>query len=89
MLRITSHEGAEAIHLKLEGTLKGAWVPEMERSWREARSNRDKALIVDLTDVEFVDAAGKYLLALMHAHGVRFVAVSRIVAMSFCEPRSW
>ncbi len=80
MLRITSREDSEAVHLKVEGTLKGAWVPEMESSWRRARSNRGKALIVDLTDVEFVDTAGKYLLALMHAHGARFVAVTPLMS---------
>ena len=79
MLRITSQENAESVHLKLEGTLKGAWVPEMERCWRSAHSNRNKALIVDLTDVEFVDTAGKYLLALMHAHGARFVAATPLM----------
>ncbi len=79
MLKITSHENAGTVCLKLEGRLKGAWVPEMERSWRKAHSDRNKALIVDLTDVEFVDTAGKYLLALMHAHGASFVAVTPLM----------
>jgi hypothetical protein len=34
---------------------------------------------VDLTDVEFVDTAGRYLLALMHAHGARFIAVTPLM----------
>lgn len=79
MLRITSQECAETVCLKLEGMVKGAWVPEIEKCWRQASSNRSKALVVDLTDVEFVDAAGKYLLALMHAHGARFVAVTPLM----------
>ena len=79
MLRITSEENAEAVRLKLEGRLKGAWVPEMERCWRDAHSNGTKALIVDLTDVEFVDTAGRYLLALMHAHGAKFIAVTPLM----------
>ena len=79
MLKITSHEDAGTVCLKLEGMLKGAWVPEMERSWRDAHSDRNKALIVDLTDVEFVDSAGKYLLALMHAHGASFVAATPLM----------
>jgi anti-anti-sigma factor len=85
MLRITSHENNGTICLKLEGTLKGAWVPEMERSWRKAASDRNKALIVDLTDVEFVDTAGRYLLALIHAHGAGFVAVTPLMTELVAE----
>ena len=85
MLRITTHEIAGSICLRLEGMLKGAWVPEMERSWRTAQSDRNKALIVDLTDVDFVDAAGKYLLALMHAHGARFIAVTPLMTELVAE----
>ena len=76
MLRITTHENAKTVRLRLEGMLKGAWVPEMEQCWRRASSDRNKALVIDLTDVEFVDTAGRYLLELMHAHGASFVAVT-------------
>lgn len=79
MLRITPHENNGTIRLKLEGTLKGVWVPEMERCWRKASSNKNKALIVDLTDVEYVDTAGRYLLALIHAHGASFVAATPLM----------
>ena len=85
MLRITSHKNAETVCLKLEGTLKGAWVPEMEKSWRNASADRTRALIVDLTDVEFVDTAGKYLLALMHARGASFVAVTPMMTELVAE----
>jgi anti-anti-sigma regulatory factor len=79
MLKITSHESAGTVRLKLEGTLKGAWVPELERCWRSAVPDQNKALIVDLTDVEFVDTAGRYLLALMHAHGAGFLATTPLM----------
>ena len=85
MLRITSHKNAETVRLKLEGTLKGAWVPEMEQCWRNASFDRDKALVVDLTDVEFVDTAGRYLLALMHAHGASFVAATPLMTALVAE----
>ena len=71
--------------MRLEGSLKGVWVPEMEQCWRKAASHRNKALIVDLTDVEFVDAAGKYLLALIHAHGASFVAVTPLMSELIAE----
>jgi hypothetical protein len=85
MLRITSDENNGAVRLKLEGTLKGTWVPEMERCWRRTVTDRNKALIVDLTDVEYVDTAGRYLLALMYAHGASFVAVTPLMSELVAE----
>jgi anti-anti-sigma regulatory factor len=85
MLRITSHENAQSVHLKLEGVLKGVWVQEMEQCWRKAYSDRSKALIVDLSDVDFVDTAGRYLLALIHAHGASFVTVTPMMTELIAE----
>jgi anti-anti-sigma regulatory factor len=84
MLRITSHENAEAVRLKLEGMLKGAWVPEMEQCWHKV-VRRNKALVVDLTDVEFVDMAGRYLLKWMHAQGASFLAVTPLMSELVAE----
>ena len=33
-----------------------------------------------LTEVEFVDTAGRYLLALMHVHGASFVAATPLMS---------
>ena len=75
MLRITLNNGSDRHGLKLEGKLAGAWVPELEACWRKATLNdRSCTLWVDLTGVDYVDTAGKYLLALMHQAGARFVA---------------
>ncbi len=75
MLRITIEEGGEQFRLKLEGRLAGAWVTELENCWRTAASTLcGRPLWVDLTAVDCVDAAGKYLLALMHNAGARFIA---------------
>ena len=79
MFRITTHEDVGTVRLKLEGKLKGPWVPEMEQCWRAVSSTRDKAVVVDLTDVDHVDSAGRYLLALIHARGASFVAVTPIM----------
>jgi hypothetical protein len=75
MVRITVDDRGAQLHLKLEGRLAGAWVSELEQCWRTyvARSPH-KLLVVDLTDTEFVDLAGKYLLTLMHQSGVKFAA---------------
>jgi ABC-type transporter Mla MlaB component len=75
MLRITVTPESDIIRLKLEGDLAGAWVPELEESWRAAHSMRgDRRLDLDLTSVAHVDMAGKYLLALLHYSGAHLIA---------------
>ncbi len=74
MLRITLRDAGDRIYLELEGGLSGAWVPELEDCWQTSVPNLDgRELWVDLSGVDCVDAAGRYLLALMHASGVHFV----------------
>jgi anti-anti-sigma regulatory factor len=79
MFRVTTQEDNGTLRLKLEGKLKGPWVPEMEQCWRTASSTRHEALVVDLTEVDHVDTAGRYLLALIHARGASFVAVTPVM----------
>ncbi len=70
MLRIVVAEGPGQVTLKLEGTLAGPWVVELEHAWRAARSRLNgRSLRVDLTAVDHVDEAGKYLLALLSRDG--------------------
>ena len=62
MLRITVHETSQQITFKLEGSLTGSWVMELEDCWRAASSNPAGRLIrLDLTEVDSVDSAGTYL----------------------------
>jgi len=73
MLRITKHDAGDALRLQIEGRIAGAWVAELEEAWRSAsESLRGRALHVDLSSVDCVDAAGRYLLALMHTTGATF-----------------
>ena len=75
MLKITTRDAPDGFRLELEGKLAGAWVPELESCWRSATAlHGARGLRVDLTGVHCVDAAGRYLLALMHNAGARFVA---------------
>ena len=75
MLRITVDDRGSTIHLKLEGRLAGVWVTELERCWRPYSDGfPGRNLVVDLTSTDFVDLAGKYLLALMHQRGATFAA---------------
>ena len=49
----------------------GAWVPELATCWRQSNG---QSLSVDLTDVGYVDEAGRQLMTNMYRAGVRFVA---------------
>lgn len=81
MLRITASEADGELQIKLEGKLAGAWVAELENCWRKAAATRGNgALSVDLTGVDSVDAAGKYLLALMHKGGARFITSGCLIS---------
>lgn len=69
------HDNPGAYRIQLEGKLTGPWVGEVEDCWRAADSQlRGRPLEVDLTDVEYSDAAGKYLLGWMRERGVRMIA---------------
>jgi anti-anti-sigma regulatory factor len=75
VLRITTCINSEATRLIVEGKLAGACVGEMEKCWRETASTKSpESILVDLSSVTFVDAAGKQLLAGMHKQGTRFTA---------------
>ncbi len=75
MLRITVEVTDDRLRFALAGKLAGAWVAELEDCWRaEAAALGGRSLYVDLTGVVCVDPAGKYLLALMHESGARFLA---------------
>jgi len=75
MLRITVQDRPEQVTLRLEGQLIGAWVTELENSWRTVNSTLSgRSLCVDLNAVDHVDGAGKYLLALIARSGARLTA---------------
>ena len=72
MLKITIHNSTNAATLNLEGRLAGPWVDELERSWRAVKDDSpDKPVIVDLSDVSFVDAEGRKLLSSIYEQGAR------------------
>jgi outer membrane protein len=73
MLKITIHDGPEALTFQVEGKLIGAWAKELEQSWKTASSIRDrKALIVDLTETLFIDEEGKRVLKKLFREGAFF-----------------
>ncbi len=75
MLKITVQAEAEEVRMKLEGDLAGTWVADLEECWRATRvSSAGTPACLDLTGVNRVDDAGRYLLALIHGAGARMVA---------------
>jgi len=75
VLRITTCNNSETTRLLVEGKLSGACVGELEKCWRETAATKSPAsILVDLSGVAFVDAAGKQLLAALRDRGTRFAA---------------
>ena len=72
MLKITFKDTPESTRIKLEGKLSGPWVEELERSWMEHSPRASENVIIDLSDVTFIDPEGKNLLARMVDKGVCF-----------------
>ena len=75
MLRITISGDSGHTTCKLEGKVAGPWVAELEQSWRTELAG-SPALVVDLSGVSYVDAAGRELLGRMHARGAKLAARS-------------
>jgi ABC-type transporter Mla MlaB component len=83
MLKITAQNTPNQVTLKLEGSLVGTWVLELEDAWRAASS--DRLLCLDLTAVDQVDSAGKYLLILLRERGVRLIASGLVMTEIVAE----
>jgi len=75
MLKITLHDSARELRLKLEGKLSGAWVRELRQCWSTAASaTAGRRVVVDLNEVDFIDPDGQALLLDMHRQGVALQA---------------
>jgi anti-anti-sigma regulatory factor len=74
MMKIELKDLDGQLILQVEGRLAGAFVPELENSWRIALANQPgRKISVDLKNVTCVDRAGRSLLQLMHRNGVGFL----------------
>ena len=77
MLKITLLDSAKELRFRLEGKLSGLWVPELRGCWTTASSTTGgRRTIVDLVDVDFVDAEGEILLGDMQTEGVELQAAT-------------
>ena len=79
MLKITIHDNAEELRLKLEGKLSGLWVQELRQCWLTARSTTaGRRTVLEMDDVDFVSPEGECLLNEMHREGVVLVAATPV-----------
>jgi anti-anti-sigma regulatory factor len=72
MLKITFNDTPGSTIVKLEGKISGPWVEELERSWIEHSPQASENVIIDLSDVTYIDPEGKKLLTRMVDKGVCF-----------------
>jgi hypothetical protein len=76
MLRITMRPEGRSTRLLVEGGLVGLWVSELARYWRSIADTPYEKIIVDLSEVTFIDHDGKILLTEMWEKGAKLHAVS-------------
>ncbi len=88
MLRITLRKNRDALTFQLEGRLAAPWLRELEECWQRALVCRRRRIFrVDLTEVTFIDAAGKAFLATMHRQGAELVAADCVTKEIVAEIR--
>lgn len=75
MIRITAQQESLVTRLVLEGKLSGPCVDELGKCWQMCPP-AEVSLLVDLTNVSFVDDHGKELLARMHNKGIKLFSKS-------------
>lgn len=81
MLRITHAQTETEQRWTLCGQLTGPWVAELRACWEyhrrpvAASAAATQHMIVDLSDVTFIDERGETLLSEMRSDGAEFVAV--------------
>ncbi|MGA3018385.1 MAG: hypothetical protein ABSF62_14795 [Bryobacteraceae bacterium] len=86
MLKITLHDHPNQLRFRLEGKLAGAWVSELRQCWLTAASTtRGRVILLDLGEVDFVDAEGQTLLVDMVRHGVQLKAVTPFIRSLVAE----
>jgi anti-anti-sigma regulatory factor len=75
MLKITMTETATDRRWIVQGRLVGPWVSELRTTWKKAhRSPDERACIIDLNDVTFIDKSGERLLRAISKKGAQLIA---------------
>jgi anti-anti-sigma regulatory factor len=75
VLKITIMETATERRWIVQGSLVGPWVGELRTTWKRAhRSQDERACIIDLNDVTFIDKSGERLLRAISKKGAQLIA---------------
>lgn len=82
MFRAQLNQLVSSPTLKMEGSLVGEWAQEAKSLLTNGPV--PKGLIVDLTDVSYIDSAGEQVLAWLASIGASFLAKA-VYAASVCE----
>ena len=86
MFRITIHTHPTCLTLQLGGKLAGPWVGELAACWQQILADQGRPVgRVDLAELTSLDAAGKELLAAMHARGAELVAADCLMKATVAE----
>jgi len=73
MVRITAETHKDRVIWRVEGSLRGPWVDELEKVWQSARDS-GKHLSLNLENVSYVDDAAIELLTRMFQDGTELLA---------------
>ena len=85
MLRVEMLDSSGSLRIKLEGRLTGDDAEHAQALTRDALEGEgDTRLVVDLTDVMFIDALGEEVLSFWGQLGAQFVATTSY-AIDVCE----
>ena len=86
MLRITVESDAASVTLRLEGRLAGSWVQELHDCWQRTFAASPKPSVrFDLSDVTYIDAAGKEFLATRYREGHKLIAAGCLMKFIVAE----
>lgn len=89
MLRITVLTRSDKTVLKVEGKLTGPWVGELQRCWGMALDGHPRErIVIDLTNVTFVDTAGKELIRDICNRGTELLATGPLMTSIVNEVRA-
>lgn len=80
MLRVSViQESGHAVTFRVEGEIKGRWVPEFRRACEDILS-RDVRLILDLAGVSFIDLDGAAFFRVLRNRKVDLINPSSFIA---------
>jgi anti-anti-sigma regulatory factor len=86
MLRITVESDAASVTFRLEGRLAGSWVQELHDCWQRTFAASPKPSVrFDLSDVTYIDAAGKEFLAARYREGHKLIAAGCLMKFIVAE----